>query len=95
MRLPVDVGFGDMVKINEHELAYTAARQRLRSPRAYPANANDSDASLPDARGTDQAIESLQTDKAALQIGCLRDRIAQTARSNRQFWYLRAMTMLA
>jgi hypothetical protein len=52
MRLPVDVGFGDMVKINEHELAYAAACQRLGSPRAYPANANDGDASLPDARGT-------------------------------------------
>jgi hypothetical protein len=81
-----------MVQVNEHHLPDTAACQGLGSPGTYAANADDGDTRLPDALSAIHTVESFQTAKAALEIVCIWGRIAQTARSSRQFWYLRAMT---
>ena len=76
MRLAVDIGRGDMVQINQRQLANRAARQRLGRPRADAAHANHADMRMAKARQRRLAIQPANAAKAARPIVGRRQRLA-------------------
>ncbi len=67
MRLAVDIGRGDMVQINQRQLANRAARQRLGRPRADAAHANHADMRMAKARQRRLAIQPANAAKRRAQ----------------------------
>ena len=69
MDLPVDVGFGDMVQVDQRQRADAAARQRLHRPRADAAQAGHGDVGILQARGRLLSIQTRKTAEAAVEVG--------------------------
>ncbi len=67
--LAVDVGFGDVVEVDQHQLRDPAARERLDGPGADAAEADDGHARGPHARVAACAVQPLEAAEAALEIG--------------------------
>ena len=85
MGLAIDVGLGNMVKINEHKLPHSASSQRLCRPGTHATDAHDGNASLSDARRPCGAVEPRQTTKSALKIGSIHRPFTHAIRPSRQF----------
>jgi hypothetical protein len=69
VHLPVDVGLGHVVEVDQHQRADAAARQRLGGPGADAADADDRDAGLPDGRRARHAVQALEAAEAPGQVG--------------------------
>ncbi len=66
MDLPVNIGLGNMVKIDQCQMANTTARQGLCSPRPDTAHTDNRHMRLPDVLGTGQSKQPLKTTKATI-----------------------------
>ena len=67
MDLPVDVGFGDMIEVDQGQATYPAAGQRFCGPRPHAADADHDDVRIEYALRAVQAIEPAQPAKAAFE----------------------------
>ena len=69
MHLAVDVGFSDVVEINQREARHAGSSRGLCSPRAHAAKAHDHDVRLTNTFGTLGTVEPGQTPEASLKVG--------------------------
>ena len=56
MDLPIDVGFGNVVHVDQRQSCNATAGQRFSRPGAYPANTDHHHMRLPNALGTRHTI---------------------------------------
>ena len=68
MQLPIHIGFGDMVEINQRDPANRIACQGLNRPRTDTADADDAHMCRLETRQTSRAIQTRNATKAALQV---------------------------
>ena len=66
--LPIDVGLGDVVEVDQREAPDAAARQRLDRPGTDPADAGHDDVRRANRRGARHAVEAFKPSEAALRI---------------------------
>ncbi len=81
MHLPIHIGFGDMVEIDQGQCADTAACQRFCGPGAHATNAYDDRMGATDAGGRCLTVGAGHPTKTALGIRLLRRRLGGTDRS--------------
>ena len=69
LHLAVDVGFGDLVQVEQHQLCHATACQGLNRPRPDPTQPHDGDAGCAQAAVTRVAVQAAQAAETALQVG--------------------------
>ena len=69
VNLPVHVGLGDVIHVDQREPPDAAARQRLSGPRAHTANADHHDMGVKNRLRAFDTIESAQSTKTSLEVG--------------------------
>jgi hypothetical protein len=69
LHLAVDVGFGHVVQVEQHQFGHAAARQRFHRPRTHAAQPDHGDAGAAHARVAVVAVQPAQAAEAALQVG--------------------------
>jgi hypothetical protein len=93
LHLAVDVAFGHVVKVDEHQRGHTAARQRLGRPGADAADADHGHARGAQTRIAGVTVQPAQRAEAALQVGLQGGTGGRhSLRSTRQAWYLTPIT---
>lgn len=68
VNLPVDVGFGNVVQVDQRKAPNAAARQCFGCPGADAADTDDGDVSLADTVGSRRTVEAIKSTKPAPQV---------------------------
>jgi hypothetical protein len=68
MNLPIDVGLGDVIHVQETNFTDPTAGQRLSSPGTYAANSNDRHMTALYATGSDHTEKTLKPPKTSLGV---------------------------
>ena len=68
MNLTINVGFRNMVEIDQCQAGYTAARSRLGRPGTYTAQAHHHNVSSPNPLSTFRTVQARKCPEAALNI---------------------------